>query len=156
MNLKRNVLVAAFAAVAALGMAGCDNNANTQQAPAQQPPAAVQTAPVQAPVTAPVTAPVQQPAVKKGDTPEQKAAKLAAMEHNDIAILAAMGYKANARTGMGYCPDGNAPDGSGYHGVSTAIQYDVTKADGSSTQHWEVCIQHKGGKPTVGNFRPTP
>lgn len=156
MNLKRNFLIAAFTAVAAIGMVGCDNHSNSQQAPAQQPPAAVQTAPVQAPVTAPV-APVQQPAVKKpGDTPEQKAAKLAAMEQNDVAVLGAMGYKANARTGMGYCPDGGAPDGSGYHGVSTAIQYDVQKADGSSSQHWEVCVAHKGGKPTVGSFRPMP
>ncbi|TAL28692.1 MAG: hypothetical protein EPN97_14255 [Alphaproteobacteria bacterium] len=152
MNFKRNFLIAAFTAVAAIGMVGCDNHSNTQQQPAPNPPAAVQTAPV----TAPVQQPVQPAPVKKGDTPEQKAAKLAAMEQNDVAVLAAMGYKANARTGMGYCPDGGAPDGSGYHGVSTAIQYDVQKADGSSSQHWEVCVAHKGGKPTVGQFRPMP
>lgn len=145
MNLKRNTLIVAFAAVTALGLSGCDNHKKAQNNNPQ--PAATQT--VTTPAPAPVaTQPVSGPNHRDGA--DEKAAKLAKMETGDRQVLQAMGYTADARIGMGRCgADGNA-DGSGYHGVSTAIEYDVQKGG----QHFQVCVAHKGGVPTVGAFKP--
>jgi len=150
MNFKKNTLIVAFAAVTAMGLAGCDNHKkadnNAQPAAAQAAPAAVAPAPVAAPAQ-PASGPQH-----RGNS-DEKAQKLATMETGDRAILTAMGYTAKARVGMGRCDANGGVDGSGYHGVSTAIEYDVQKSDGSA-QHYEVCIAHKGGKPTVGAFKP--
>lgn len=151
MNLKRNALAVAFAAVAALGLAGCDNHNAAQQQP-QQPAPVAQQQQQQPQQAAPVQAPVAQPAVKKGDTPEEKQAKINKLEATDKARLETMGYKVLAAIGMGTCnADGTDLKDSGWHGNSTSIQYSILENDGT---HAKVCVEHHNFVPTVRNPVP--
>lgn len=144
MKFKNQALVAVFAAAATLGLAGCDDHkANTQQA---NPPAVTQTAP--APV-AQQAQPVAQPAAHKGDTPEEKQAKIDKLEGTDVARMKSMGYDVKAAIGMGHCnADYTDLKDNGWHGNSTDIMYSVVLNSG---QHAKVCVEHHNFVPTVHN-----
>jgi hypothetical protein len=146
MELKKKALVAVFATVAAVGaLTGCDNHkSNTAQA---NPPAVTQTAP--APVAVQPQVVVQQPVAHKGDTPEEKQAKIDKMVASDRARMGTMGYQVLAQIGMGTAnADFTDLKDAGWHGNSTSFQYSILLNSG---QHAKVVVEHHNFAPTVHN-----
>ncbi len=142
MKFKQKALVAVFAAAATLGVVGCDNHKSASQ---PQQTNVTQTA-TQAATPAPAAAPAQH----KGDTPDEKAAKIAKMEGTDIARLKAMGYTVNADIGKGTA---NADftdlvDGK-WHGNSTTFEYAITLNDHVTKA--KVLVEHHNFVPTIHN-----
>ncbi len=114
-----------------------------------EPPVAVKPAPApQAQADAPVP-------VKKKDDAEEKKAKLGALQRGDVDRLRAEGYTVHRRTlpfGRACNSDGTT-DGTGYHGTSTSISYDVTL----NGRDGKICVAHsgKGGvKVSTSPFAP--
>jgi hypothetical protein len=88
---------------------------------------------------------------------QEKQQKLSALESADIGRLANLGYHANdRRLPFGReCMANGTTDGTGYHGTSTGISYDVQKSNGAEGV---ICIAHsgKGGLHAgVGSFVPS-
>lgn len=111
------------------------------------------------PVTQTTTAPQTTTEQKKGDSQDEKKQKLGNLQLADKAALEQMGYTVYRRdtnfgrkcdceeTGIG------KTDGTGYHGTSTSISYEVKSAQG---QNGIICVEHsgKGGvKQKFGQFR---
>lgn len=145
MQFKKQALAAVFAVVAAAGLAGCDNHKAANNTQAANPPAAQQ----QQTAPAPVQAQPAQPAAHKGDTPDEKQAKINKLESTDKARLETMGYKVLSAIGMGTCnADGTDLKDNGWHGNSTSIQYSILLNSGD---HAKVCVEHHNFVPTVRN-----
>lgn len=147
MNLKKSALVAVFSVAALGGLVGCDNHKSASNAQQANPPAVTQTAP--APVAVQQQPVTQQPAVKKGDTADEKQAKIDKMVSSDRARMGTMGYQVLAQIGMGTAnADFTDLKDASWHGNSTSFQYSVLLNSG---QHAKVIVEHHNFVPTVHN-----
>lgn len=163
MKLKtQKKLFAGSAATAVLGLsvwglsglfsgAGNSNSASVRVPQQQTAPAPVYPVPapppaprppVEAAPPAPVVVPPA-PVVKKGDTADEKAQKLAALQAADRSALAGEGFTGISFKDYGFCRENGTVDGSGWHGVASGVSYTATFRGAAVN----VCVSHKGGKP---------
>lgn len=100
-----------------------------------------------APVTRPESVTQQEPyrpaAVKTGDTAEEKAQKLAALQAQDLPFLAQSGFAVERYVGAGTCADNGTLADTRWRGVATGLSYEVSK-DG---RMHAACVTHRGGRP---------
>lgn len=106
----------------------------TEYAPRQQQ----QQAPVEQ-YTAP--APVEQP-VRRGDTPEEKAQKIADLQRVDRDYLARNGFSVRSYLNYGTCAESGGLENTNWRGVASGMAYSVDR-DGAT---YQACVSHRGGK----------
>jgi anti-sigma-K factor RskA len=96
-------------------------------------------------VEAPV-ATAQDVPLRVGNTDAQRDEKLSAMRALDSALLSGKGMTLVRRMNVGEAcaADGTISGDTKWKGTATSIQYEA-RLDGQALQ---VCINHKGGKPT--------
>jgi hypothetical protein len=86
---------------------------------------------------------VVQPTVKRGDTAEEKAQKLADLKAADLAYLANNNFRVSSYLGYGTCDDNGGLSATGWRGIASGISYAVER----NGETYQACVSHKGGKP---------
>lgn len=86
---------------------------------------------------------VVQNTTPKGDTPEQKAEKLANLRAADLGYLANNNFRVSSYLGYGTCDDKGGLSATGWRGIASGLSYAVER----NGETYQACVSHKGGKP---------
>lgn len=94
--------------------------------------------------TPPVTqnTPAVETPARRGDTPEEKAQKIADLQRVDAEYLSRNGFAVRSFLNYGACAEGGGLENTSWRGIASGMSYSVDR-DGAT---YQACVSHRGGK----------